>query len=187
MSDFWDTFNDPAFVERLKSKENEAWTELIAKATPELRRIVRSVGIKDTDLVKNCVNAGISSIFIFIEKYDMNVGKLRNWVITIVFNEARRELGQELRQLGGTVSDTISERGQQPEAAVSPDFANIVELKEPLSLLDPFDQRVMIDAIDEVDYDVIALRDGISEAVARKRRSRARIRYLQILEGGGIS
>ena len=183
MKDQWETFNEPDFVTRLKDRDREAWGELVSAKYSELKRAARRAGSKDPSLVEHSVNEGLGRAFEKIGIYDHTKGSLRSWFHTIVNNEARDEARQESRQRGNTVSDTIFEELPGSAPGVDPDFARRVELEEAFNLLDPVDKQSLRDAANGVPDADIARRDRINPGAVRKRRSRARSHYQEIIGG----
>jgi len=184
MTDLWDTFDEPGFVERLKKPDDEAWRELVEAKLPELKRAARSTGLRDPSLIENSVSEGLRKAFKSIKNYDAGKGSLRGWFHTIINNEARDEARQESRQRGGAVSGIISDERQRPEPASKPDFARQVELRGLFDLLKPVDQQRLTDVVEEIPDGEAAERDGISIATIRKQRSRARTNYRELLSSG---
>lgn len=184
MSDPWNTFNKPGFVDRLKSNDEEAWRELVEAKLPELKRSARSTGLRDPSLVEQSVNEGLRKAFKSIKSYDAEKASLRGWFHTIINNEARDEARRELRQRGGAVSDTISGDRQRLEPASEADIARQLELRELFDLLKPVDQKRLRDVDRGISDAEAAKRDGISIAAVRKQRSRARTNYREMLGSG---
>lgn len=100
----------------------------------------------------------------------------RAWLYTVMRNQIRTHF----RQMKAHREVTIEDEKILNMAAYEMDYPNIDELEFPPGLNAKFCEILRLRAVEQLDYDEIARRLGISEASARQRFSRAAKAYKKL-------
>ena len=183
MNTKWADFNKPDFIKKLKDHDEEAWDELVAEKTNEIKALVEK-GLYDKSQSRSIVNGGFARAYESIDTFDEEKGSLRNWIYKIVHNQRNDELEQELSLHSRIDSATIIEELPGSNVEGLPEHAVLVEIEEEFNSLDLKERQILEDMMSNIKDEAIAMRDGITEAAVRQRRSRAIKNFWQIHRSG---
>lgn len=183
-----------SFLSRLVLGDHEAWSTLMKEGERDLIKVYLAFGFTDWE-AKELWDRSVHKLFIQrFAKYDPNKGSLEWWVKTIARNvgldewrrrKRRRERPLDFISLSETRKSLTTEISSEICAHVQ-GYCTCAEEKEggaselsslvatALSLLSESDQDVLWKRyVDNLPFDVIAERFGISEPATRMRLSRA--------------
>ena len=147
-----------------------AQKELYLLLLPYLRAISNRY-LKDTSYSKDVLQESFVKIFKNISKYDSNKAPLKNWAARIVINTSinynKRVVDDTTMELIEEIHDSIDHK---PIENLSDSFLMKILKKMPKGHFEVFNLFV----IDEYSHKEISIMLGISEALSRKKLSRAK-------------
>ncbi len=159
-----------SLIQACAKQERTAQKELYLKLLPYLRAVANRY-LKDTSFTKDVLQESFVKIFKHIHQYDPDKAPLKNWaariVINISINYNERVVDELTEELIVDIHETLE---TQPVEQLSDGFLLTLLKKMPKGYFEIFNLFV----IDGYNHKEISSILGISEALSRKKLSRAR-------------
>ncbi len=157
-------------IQACAKPDRAAQKELYLKLLPYLRAVANRY-LKDTSFTKDVLQESFVKIFKHIHKYDPNKAPIKNWATRIVINTSinynERVVDEYTEELIIDIHESLE---AQPMEQLSDSILLTLLKKMPKGYFEIFNLFV----IDGYNHQEISSILGISEALSRKKLSRAR-------------